>query len=160
MLRPWLYERDAVTVLARRNEALAAMHSEAMIRRFESDLDALESFVERYLSGGELRERLDSLPLDLDPTMQVIEETVNALKTVRHHHPDVAPAAQEQAISRLLAALEEACEQVEFPREHWSGRFDPNYRPPTQANRSVDAEPRDEAEEGLARPAAAGGDAP
>jgi len=131
MLRPWLYERDAPTVLARRNEALAALHSEAMAHRFETDPEALERFIEDYLCAGDLRDRLDSLPLEGDPTMRAIEDAISALRLVPRHHPDVAPAAQEQAIGRLLAAIEGASEQVEFPREHWSGRFDPQYRPPS-----------------------------
>lgn len=133
MLRPWLYERDAPTVLARRNEAYAALHAKTSAIRFGADVDSLERFREHVLREGAIHEGLESLPLGDDPVLACIEVLDDIIEQVVACDDEVSQAKLKIACAALLEALEAACEEDVFPRELWTGSF---RAPPT---------PRDEA---------------
>lgn len=127
MLRDWLYERDAPTILARRNEAYAALHSEIAGRRFAWTLDSLEHALERVLRAGPIRERLDSLPLSRDPVTPLIRDFEEAVAdAIEGGDAEIFEAVLAERTDDLLRALEAACAQDEFPRPSWTGVFAPN----------------------------------
>jgi len=141
MLRPWLYERDAPTILARRNEAYAALHSEIASRRFDWSVEAAEHVVEQVLREGAIRERLDSLPLSRDPTIGVINDFAEALADlvdlVDGGDAEIVAAVLDACTNDVLAALEAACAQDTYPRDHWSGVFAKSPRSTPDATAAV-----------------------
>ena len=123
MLKPWLYERDAPTVLARRNEAYAALHGELSTLRFGWTPAALDRMRET-LQDGPIRQRLDSLPLARDPITEQLADLEEQLQVMLGDGDyEVNAGSLERLVNEVMSALETACTQTSFPREDWPGAF-------------------------------------